>query len=161
LPLPLDRLAVPATDFRVAPILASFGGAVSNSPGCPGSSLLQPLPLMNLRVAPGLSSSGFAGGEFFGLPQSSSPSAVPIGGSPGSPGSAAFRHLLFPLLRVTPDRRPQRVDDESPLRSNFASSVYPADGFPGCPETPSTGCAADESSNSIESCCPAYTAMFP
>jgi hypothetical protein len=161
LPRSLHRLAVPATDLRVAPNLSSFGGTVSNSPGCPGSSLLQPLPLMNRRVAPGLSSSGFAGGEFFRLPQSSSPSAVPIGGSPGSPGSAAFRHLPFPLLRVTPDRLPQRVDDESPLRSNFASSVYPADGFPGCPETPSTGCAADESSNSIESCCPAYTAMFP
>jgi len=147
--------------FRVAPNLTSFGGTVSNSPGCPSSSLLQPLPLMNRRVAPGLSSSGFAGGEFFRSPRSSSPSAVPIGGSPSFPGSAAFRHLLFPLLRVTPDRLPQRVDDESPLCSNFASSVYPADVFPGCPEISSTGCAADESSNSIESCCPAYTAMFP
>jgi len=147
--------------FRVAPNLTSFGGTVSNSPGCPGSSLLQPLPLMNLRVAPGLSSSGVAGGESFRSPQSSSPSAVPIGGSPSFPGSAAFRHLLFPLLRVTPDRLPQRVDDESPLRSNFASSVYPANVSPGCPEVPSTGCAADESSNSIESCFPAYTAMFP
>ncbi len=147
--------------FRVAPNLSSFGGTVSNSPGRPGSSLLQPLPLMNRRVAPRVSSSGFAGGEFFRLPRSSSPSAVPIGGSPSFPGSAAFRHLPFPLLRVTPDRLPRRVDDESPLRSNFASPVYPADVSPGCPKVASTGCAADESSNSLGSCFPAYTAMFP
>ena len=48
----------PAMEPRVAPILASFGGSVSQAPGCPVSLLLQFRLSMRLRVAPTPASSG-------------------------------------------------------------------------------------------------------
>jgi hypothetical protein len=92
---------------RVAPNLTSFGGTVSNSPSRPGSSLLQPLPLMVLRVAPGAPSSGFAGGDSSGCPEALIP-----------------RLCRLVALRVSPNLPPSDI-------CRFRSSGLPQIGFLG------------------------------
>jgi hypothetical protein len=53
--------AMPAMEFRVAPILASFGSSGSGTSGCPSAPHFRSRLPMWLRVAPRTASSGSAG----------------------------------------------------------------------------------------------------
>jgi len=112
----------PAMEPRVAPILASFGGSVSQAPGCPVSLLLQFRLSMRLRVAPtpassGLPTAGLRVSPNFDLPASlglrlrvapiPAPSGLPRDEPPGFPGAlslgGAFKWISgFPRISHPP-----------------------------------------------------------
>jgi len=103
LPRFLHLPALPATDLRVTPSLASFGPSGAAASGCPSASRFQWRLSVRLRVAPPLSPSGFALGlETSSCPEFSCPSAP----ADGSPSCLGFRTLrlcrpcVFGLPRI-------------------------------------------------------------
>ncbi len=81
--------AGPAMESRVAPILASFGGAVSQAPGCPDSLLLQ-LRLLSGFGLPRILDLPACLRPVSGFPRILDLPAWPWAQSPGCPGSCAF-----------------------------------------------------------------------
>jgi hypothetical protein len=103
------------------------------SSGCPRNSA-PPNPLLTPpRASPGTASSGCADGDRPGRPALSCPSAMPIGGSPGSPGFHAFRPFRIRFLGLPRLCAYGWVDDVSPTSLELCILVYPACEFPSVP----------------------------
>jgi len=103
------------------------------SSGCPRNSAPPKPPLMPPRASPGTAPSDSADGECPGRPAPSCPSAMPIGGSPGSPGFHAFRPFRIRFLGSPRLCGYGWVNDVSPHLLELCILVYPAFDSPGVP----------------------------
>jgi hypothetical protein len=148
---PRLRLACRADD--VSPsilghrILRSFAGDRSSSlpesrllqhlrllsSGCPRNSAPPNSLLMSPRASPGTTSSGCADGDRMSRPTLSCPPAMPIGGSPGSPGFHAFRPFRIRFLGLPRLCGYGWVDDVSPTSLELCILGLSSVRFPGCP----------------------------
>jgi hypothetical protein len=138
--------AGPAMEPRVAPILASFGGAVSQATGRPVSLLLQfrlrcrfelprirhlPACLRSASGFPQISTFRLASGLSLRVAPFPAPFGLPRDGFPGCPGSSVPRRRLQVDLRVSPNLAPSGgTASASSERSESCVYGWADDDFP-------------------------------